>query len=342
MVFLQDVIDQLLGLNPPASSTVWIHEKVVCRLASIQHVEGMSTRDVLTEAIDCLARGYIIGQPKEHTPVSQGLVDLATANHLSIRFQIHGSKEEFSTAGHLNPKKKIQLFQPRWFCYGEPGTIGVKGQLKIARTVRKGGDVWKQWFLQNAVGVRSFQPTINTICETNGINESTIREILFCSNFHSGRTTRSMQCNLAQEHPSTQESSTQELSTNPTTPRARTPRTGNDGPAATNTPLSPALRKEDLLPSATSNMVDWEALDNLASIELIVSLAMDGKTEEEIAQIFRQQDLQLPSTISIADITTLSRRSLLNGWRNIKLVCQEQESFRNGIFIPQKEQLLVE
>ena len=43
----------------------------------------------------------------------------------------------------------------------EPGTIGVKGQLKIARIVCKGGDgcLWKQWLLQNAVGVRAFVST---------------------------------------------------------------------------------------------------------------------------------------------------------------------------------------
>ena len=197
---VQDVIDCILNYHPPSS--IWIHEKVLCRLA-IPNFEGSTATatEVLTTAIKCLKKGYI-GTQRNCTSIRQGPVDLEdTNNELSIVFQKYGHYESFltSTSGESTTSTR----RPRWFYYGESPALDVTTQIRIARLAMAPDEIaeqnWMKWYLKTAGLTRSYQSIINTICKQYEIYESTLRHILYYSNFVVGRTTRAMQSTVSNE-----------------------------------------------------------------------------------------------------------------------------------------------
>ena len=89
-------------------------------------------------------------------------------------------------------------------------------------------------------------------------------------------------------------------------------------------------------------MVDWKTLENLASVESMISLAKDGRTAGEIPAFFQKANVPMPTTASIEEITILTGRALSQAERIVKTIREEQESLLHGIFVPREEQLLVE
>merc|ERR1719329_982069 len=96
---------------------IWVHEKMVCKMANISRIEGKSARDVLSDAIMYLKKGYF-GRQRDKKNIDLGAVDLHDQNNsLSLFYQSYGSHEEFSTAGSFKAKSST-LNIPRYFFYG--------------------------------------------------------------------------------------------------------------------------------------------------------------------------------------------------------------------------------
>jgi len=205
MATLQEIIDRIVQLHAPRSW--WIHESVLCRWASVPSIEGLSTREVLTEAIRCLERGYIIGSMNERIPVRQGRANLYhNDNPLSIAVQLYGKKEEFSTNRSLTFDRDTISAVPRWFFYGTSTAVQVKVQLQVAheamgihwrgfgraRTQNEEAKIhWKGWYFKDGRrSISNHQATIIDICKQHSVDVNKIRDCITCSNYNHNRDTR--------------------------------------------------------------------------------------------------------------------------------------------------------
>ena len=173
----QDIIDSIVDFR--GLSGIWVHEKVLCR--SFKSIEGLAPRQVLTRAMQSFNKGYFV-EDKKRQPVTQGPFDSIDTIHMAT----HGKNEEFSMICSLE-SSAVSKARPRWFFYGNnPLTFPVKKQLYIARLVMRLPE-WKGWYKKKPHPMRSNLGSIKSICNDNGIDEKTIRRILFYSNCYEGR-----------------------------------------------------------------------------------------------------------------------------------------------------------
>ena len=321
---VQDVIDSIVDYHLPSSS-IWIHEKILCR--AIPNIEGCSAREVLTKSIKCLKQGFV-GTQRKKTRIKQGGHDLEdNDNELSIILQTHGVREDFPTTSQ---SLSTTTNQPRWFFYGKSPTLSVGTQLQIARDACLHDEVaeknWMKWYLRDAGVTRSYQSKVSKICEEYKIDEPTLRHILYYSNFVVGRTRRSIESTVLTEPATNNRNETIHC---PTTRATRSI------PPSPNTPYPEALKECNLSLSNDSNV-----LQNVASIELLVSLARKNKTSEEMPDLLQRANVSLPITVSIDEVMTLNSRSLAK--TSSFIIAARKAYFSTGMFVPREDEMLHE
>ena len=154
---------------------------------------------------------------------------------------------------------------------------------------------WMKWYLKNAGETRPYRSKVSNICENYNIDESSLRHILYYSNFVVGRTTRSMEFTVSTVPATNIQNETI------CCPTTRTTHSTLPSPVTT---YPVALKRCNL---SCSN--DLNALQSIASIELLVSLAQAEKTSEEIPDLFQRANVSLPISVSIDEVTTLNCRA---------------------------------
>ena len=362
---IQVAIDRLLSYQV---REVWVHEKMLYSM--LPKVQGKSKREVLTTVINSLRKGYI-GRTEDQLTIPQGTHDIEEKNNsLKIVMVKKGTYEDFQT--HELAWARSVKAQPRWFGWDDP-QIEVKTQLYILKLMmgkHKGlredaiDGYWETWYSNRPGGsLRSYQTVIDDICDKYDVTVAMIRQFLLFSNkvgtsfqssTRSASTHHSVSVVSSQRSPAQlqtpnstrrlQESlespvSTLAVSSSPTTTTT-----------TTTTPSIPvAFWRSTIINSKTTTttntdaptMMDWKQLESLACKELVIRLIQEKITEEEIMVSLKKANLDI-KFFTLIEMMGLSNRSLHNAEINIRTIRQEQESLRNGMFIPQKHQMLHE